>query len=72
MNLLTKSKVEAEDKPFSTLNPTTRIIKYPERKNIILTDTVGFIRDLPQVLLRAFMAPLKNSTTLISLLHLVT
>ncbi|MBP1733758.1 MAG: GTPase HflX [Deltaproteobacteria bacterium] len=71
MNLLTKSKVEAEDKPFSTLNPTTRIIKYPERKNIILTDTVGFIRDLPQVLLRAFVATLEELDDAHLLLHLV-
>ncbi len=71
MNLLTKSTVEAEDKPFSTLNPTTRIIKYPERKNIILTDTVGFIRDLPQVLLRAFMATLEELDDAHLLLHLV-
>jgi GTP-binding protein HflX len=71
MNLLTKSRVEAEDKPFSTLNPTTRLIKYPERKNIILTDTVGFIRDLPQVLLRAFIATLEELDDAYLLLHLV-
>lgn len=71
MNLLTKSSVEAEDKPFSTLNPTTRIIKYPERRNIILTDTVGFIRDLPQVLLRAFIATLEELDDAHLLLHLV-
>jgi len=71
MNLLTKSSVEAEDKPFSTLNPTTRLIKYPERKNIILTDTVGFIRDLPQVLLRAFIATLEELDDAYLLLHLV-
>jgi GTP-binding protein HflX len=71
MNLLAKSKVEEEDKPFSTLNPTTRIIKYPERKNIILTDTVGFIRDLPQVLLRAFIATLEELDDAYLLLHLV-
>jgi GTP-binding protein HflX len=71
MNLLTKSKVEAEDRPFSTLNPTTRLIKFPERKNIILTDTVGFIRDLPQVLLRAFIATLEELDDAHLLLHLV-
>lgn len=71
MNLLTRSKVEEEDKPFSTLNPTTRIIKYPERKNIILTDTVGFIRDLPEVLLRAFIATLEELDDAHLLLHLV-
>lgn len=71
MNLLTKSRVEAEDKPFSTLNPTTRLIKYPERKNIILTDTVGFIRELPLVLLRAFVATLEELDDAYLLLHLV-
>ncbi len=70
LNLLTKSKVEVEDKPFSTLNPTTRLIKYPERKNIIITDTVGFIRDLPQVLFRAFIATLEELNDAHLLLHL--
>jgi GTPase len=71
LNLLTKSKVEVEDKPFSTLNPTTRIMKYPERKRIILTDTVGFITHLPDVLLRAFMATLEELEDAHLLLHLV-
>ncbi|MDR2017487.1 MAG: GTPase HflX [Syntrophobacterales bacterium] len=71
LNLLTKSRVEAEDKPFSTLNPTTRLIKYPERKNIIVTDTVGFIKGLPQVLVRAFMATLEELKDAYLLLHLV-
>jgi GTP-binding protein HflX len=71
LNLLTKSKVEAEDKSFTTLNPTTRLIKYPERKNIIVTDTVGFIRDLPEVLLRAFIATLEELEDAGLLLHLV-
>ena len=71
LNLLTKSRVEVEDKPFSTLNPTTRMIKYPERKRIILTDTVGFITRLPEVLLRAFMATLEELEDAHLLLHLV-
>lgn len=71
LNLLTKSKVEVEDKPFSTLNPTTRLIKYPERKSIIITDTVGFIKDLPQVLFRAFIATLEELDDAYLLLHLV-
>lgn len=71
MNLLTKSRVDVEDKPFSTLNPTTRIMKYPERKKIILTDTVGFITLLPEVLLRAFMATLEELEDAHLLLHLV-
>jgi GTPase len=71
LNLLTKSNVEVEDKPFSTLNPTTRLIKYPERKNIIITDTVGFIKGLPNVLLRAFVATLEELEDADLLLHLV-
>jgi GTPase len=71
LNLVTKSKVEVEDKPFSTLNPTTRMIKYPERKEIILTDTVGFINELPQVLLKAFVATLEELEDASLLLHLV-
>ncbi|HME42348.1 MAG TPA: GTPase HflX [Syntrophorhabdales bacterium] len=71
LNLLTKSTVEVEDKPFSTLTPTSRLIKYPDRKNIIVTDTVGFIEDLPKVLLRAFVATLEELDDATILLHLV-
>ena len=71
LNLLTKSTVEVEDKPFSTLNPTTRMIKYPERRQIIMTDTVGFIDELPQVLLKAFVATLEELEDAHLLLHLV-
>ena len=71
LNLLTSSSVEVEDKPFSTLTPTSRLIKYPERKNIIVTDTVGFIEDLPKVLLRAFVATLEELEDATLLLHLV-
>jgi GTP-binding protein HflX len=63
--------VEVEDKPFSTLTPTSRLIKYPDRKNIIVTDTVGFIEDLPKVLLRAFVATLEELDDATLLLHLV-
>ena len=71
LNLLTKSRVEVEDKPFSTLTPTSRLIKYPHPKNIIVTDTVGFIEDLPKVLLRAFVATLEELDDATLLLHLV-
>lgn len=71
LNILTKSKVEAENRPFSTLSPTTRLIKYPERKEIVLTDTVGFIEDLPAVLLRAFAATLEELEDADLLIHLV-
>ncbi len=71
LNLLTKSTVEVQERFFSTLTPTTRLIKYPERKQIILTDTVGFIEDLPEVLLRAFVATLEELEDASLLLHLV-
>jgi GTP-binding protein HflX len=71
INLLTKSAVQVQDRPFSTLTPTTRLIKYPERRAIILTDTVGFMRDLPAVLVRAFMATLEELEDARMLLHLV-
>lgn len=71
MNLLTKSSVEVGARAFSTLAPTARLIKYPERKEIVLTDTVGFIRELPDVILRAFMATLEELEDADLFLHLV-
>ncbi len=71
LNLLTKSAVEVQERFFSTLTPTTRLIKYPARKQIVLTDTVGFIEDLPEVLLRAFVATLEELEDATVLLHLV-
>jgi GTP-binding protein HflX len=71
LNLLTKSTVEVQERFFSTLTPTTRLIKYPSRKQIVLTDTVGFIEDLPEVLLRAFAATLEELEDATILLHLV-
>jgi GTP-binding protein HflX len=71
LNLLTKSAVEVEERFFSTLTPTTRLIKYPSRKEIVMTDTVGFIEDLPEALLRAFVATLEELEDATLLLHLV-
>ncbi len=71
LNLLTKSTVDVQERFFSTLNPTTRLIKYPARKRIVLTDTVGFIEDLPEVLLRAFVATLEELEDASLLRHLV-
>jgi GTPase len=71
LNLLTKSEVEVQERFFSTLTPTTRLIKYPARKEIVMTDTVGFVEDLPEVLLRAFAATLEELKDATILLHLV-
>jgi GTP-binding protein HflX len=71
LNLLTRSAVEVQERFFSTLTPTTRLVKYPSRKEIVMTDTVGFVEDLPEVLLRAFAATLEELDDATVLLHLV-
>ncbi len=59
-NALTKSNVLVENKLFSTLNPTTRKLMLPSGREILVTDTVGFIRDLPKELVNAFRATLEE------------
>ncbi len=60
LNTLTHSGVPAEDKLFATLDPTSRRIRFPEEREVILTDTVGFIRRLPEDLKEAFRATLEE------------
>lgn len=60
LNTLTKSSVLAEDKLFATLNPASRRLRFPQEQEILLTDTVGFIRELPQDLKQAFLATLEE------------
>lgn len=60
LNTLTNAEVIAENKLFATLDPTTRRLRFPEEREIILTDTVGFIRDLPKDLVNAFKATLEE------------
>jgi len=71
LNVLTKSSVIVEDKMFATLDTSSRRIKFPEEKEIIITDTVGFIRDLPNDLVSAFKATLEELEDASLLLHLV-
>lgn len=59
-NKITKANVFAEDLPFATLDPTLRAIKLPSGKEVILSDTVGFISDLPTQLVEAFRATLEQ------------
>ena len=59
-NTLTKSGVMAKDLLFATLDPTMRALKLPDRRQIILSDTVGFIADLPHELVAAFRATLEE------------
>jgi len=71
LNALTKSSVFVEDKMFATLDTSSRRLKFPEEKEIIITDTVGFIRDLPQDLVAAFKATLEELEDAALLIHLV-
>ncbi len=60
LNTLTDSHILAEDKLFATLDPTSRRLRFPQEQEVILTDTVGFIRELPQDLKQAFLATLEE------------
>ncbi|WP_374283685.1 GTPase HflX [Desulfovibrio sp.] len=69
LNTLTRSEVLAENKLFATLDPTTRRLRFPAEKEIILADTVGFIRNLPKELFDAFRATLEELEAADLLLH---
>jgi GTP-binding protein HflX len=71
LNALTGSKVLAEDKLFATLDPTTRRLRLPTNQNVLLTDTVGFIKKLPHGLVEAFKATLEEVVQADLLLHVV-
>lgn len=71
LNLLTGADVVAEDKLFATLDPTTRRLRLPTNQNVLLTDTVGFIRKLPHGLVEAFKATLEEVVQADLLLHVV-
>ncbi|MCB1177199.1 MAG: GTPase HflX, partial [Leptospiraceae bacterium] len=71
LNALTNSEVIAENKLFATLDPTTRRVRFPEEREIILSDTVGFIQDLPPELTNAFRATLEELGDADLLLHVI-
>ncbi|MDH5638148.1 MAG: GTPase HflX [Nitrospinota bacterium] len=71
LNAMTKSHVLVEDKLFATLDPATRIVRYPEKMDLAISDTVGFIRDLPEDLLEAFRSTLEELGDADLLLHIV-
>jgi len=60
LNTLTHSRLAAEDRFFATLDPTSRRLKFPHDREVIITDTVGFIKNLPKDLLTAFRATLEE------------
>jgi len=71
LNTLTNSDVLAEDRLFATLDPTTRRLRFPYEREIIIADTVGFIRDLPRDLAQAFRATLEELDEADLLVHVV-
>ena len=71
LNSLTRSYVFVEDKLFATLDTASRRLRFPKERDVIVTDTVGFIRDLPKDLMAAFGATLEELEDADLLLHLV-
>ena len=71
LNRLTGSSVLEEDKLFATLDPTTRGLKLPSGQEVLLTDTVGFIRKLPHHLIEAFKSTLEEAKYADMILHVV-
>jgi len=71
LNHLTDAKILAEDKLFATLDPTTRSLTLPGGQEILLTDTVGFIRKLPHHLIEAFKSTLEFARYSDIILHVV-
>ncbi|MCJ7772812.1 MAG: GTPase HflX [Desulfobacterales bacterium] len=71
LNTLTKSNVRAENRLFATLDPSSRRLKFPEDIEVIVTDTVGFIENIPKDLLVAFRATLEELESANLLLHVI-
>ncbi len=71
LRALTGADVAVEDKMFATLDPTSRRLRFPREREVIITDTVGFIRDLPQDLALAFRATLEELRDADLFLHVV-
>ncbi len=71
LNSLTQSNITAENKLFATLDPSSRRLRFPRDVEVIITDTVGFIQDLPDELMDAFQATLEELEQADILLHVV-
>jgi GTP-binding protein HflX len=71
LNTLTESEITAENKLFATLDPTSRRLRFPKDIEVIITDTVGFIRNLPNELLQAFKATLEELHEADILVHVI-
>lgn len=71
LNNLTQSSVVAEDALFATLNPVSRRLRFPQEREVIITDTVGFIRNLPDDLMDAFRTTFEELQDADLLLHVI-
>jgi GTP-binding protein HflX len=71
LNSLTRSDILVEDKLFATLDPTSRRLRFPRETEVIVTDTVGFLQDLPEALVAAFSATLDELYDADLLLHVI-
>ena len=71
LNALTSSSVAARNRMFETLDPSSRRLRFPKEREAIITDTVGFIRRLPESLMEAFAATLEELHDADLLLHVV-
>ena len=71
LNTLTKSATVVEDKMFATLDTASRRLRFPKEREVIITDTVGFIRNLPKDLMAAFKSTLEELEDADLLIHLV-
>jgi GTP-binding protein HflX len=71
LNTLTDAQALAEDKLFATLDTRTRRLRFPEDREVVITDTVGFIRDLPEQLFAAFRATFEEMADADLLLHVI-
>ena len=71
LNTLTKSHVRVENRLFATLDPSSRRLKFPKDIEVIITDTVGFIKNLPKDLIVAFRATLEELESANLLLHII-
>jgi GTPase len=71
LNSLTKSAILTEDRLFATLDPTSRRLRFPRDTEVIITDTVGFLQDLPEPLVAAFSSTLDELADADLLLHVI-
>ena len=71
LNTLTQSKIMAANRLFATLDPSSRRLRFPKDTEVIITDTVGFIQNLPKDLMEAFHATLEELTDADVILHVI-